>query len=167
MSRKEIPVIVGGREQPYTDSLQARSAHAIYVDVIKADKLLREATVMTLKRYKLGLVQWLILGTIGDGPDGGLSVTAVANRVGVSLAQASGLSSKLVSAKLVRQRTQRDDHRNRHLMLSARGRLLLENTEQSIRDALLTTLKHIPKQQLAFYYRVNALLAQQKSNVIK
>lgn len=166
MLRREIPVRASN-DDTHLDLLHPLTAHDIYTDAIKANRLLKNVAKQSLKPYNLGFVQWLILGVVGGGPEEGLSVTEMADRVGISLAQASDLSSKLIGSKLVRQRTRRTDHRNRYLVLSARGKLLLENIEQSMRGELLTTFRHIPKQQLAFYYRVNAGLAQQKDQRAK
>ncbi len=167
MLPKNITVVVGGPESPNRPSYQLASVNERCKDIMRGDKSLHSLANRELKRYKLNFMQWLMLGVIDRGPDTGLSVTNVADQLGISLGQASTLGSSLVVAKLARQRTQLSDHRNRHLLLSARGRVVLENSDTAVSASFDVWLKTIPKQQLTFYHRVSKALAHQKVDVLK
>ncbi len=160
MQPKNIEVVIGGDESPVSPTSKSRSAGHIYRDLVRTDKLFRSITTKELQKFKINLMQWLILGVIAEGSEDGTAVTEVSRRLGLSLGQTSTLNTSLIHQKLVRHRTDRTDHRNRYLVLSARGRVVLKNAEAAVWSALDVWLKAIPKQQLAFYYRVNQSLAE-------
>lgn len=162
MPTKNIKVIIGGSEAPVTKKSVQTSALRTCLMLTKVDRSLRGLVTKQLKPFKLTMTQWLLLGIVATADDFGISVGDTARTLGITLSQVTTTSSQLVIARLLRQkRTQRRDHRSRHLLLTARGRALLDDAQSAVDKALTGWFKSVPANQLVFYRRVSEQLAKQ------
>ncbi len=163
MSAKSIKVVVGGNEAPITTKRQQPTAFQSCLLLGIVDRSLRADITHQLKPFKLTISQWLLLGAVALADDAGISIQDTARTLNVTASQVTTLSSQLVSSHLLRQkRTQRDDRRSRHLLLTARGQALLEGAEESVNKVLKKWFKSIPENHRIFYWRVNEMLASQR-----
>lgn len=118
----------------------------------RADRALRAVVSGQLEGLKITMMEWLLLGIVANGPEKGLSMSAVAQSLDVTLPQVTALVSNLVKQRLVKQKTQSYDRRSRHVMATAKGKALLEQIEASVGSAMRNWLEDIPKQQLVAYF---------------
>ena len=125
----------------------------------RADRALRSLVGTRLEQYHLTMMEWLLLGVVCQGPPEGLSMSAVAQSLDVTLPQVTALANKLLNLKLVRQKTQSHDRRSRHVMPTGKGKTLLEDTEESISEAMREWLEPLPEEQVAQYFDTIAWLA--------
>ncbi len=161
MPTKTIKVVIGGNEAPVTQKLVRPSAFQTCLMLTKVDRSLRGLVTKQLKPFKLTMTQWLLLGVVASADTSGISISNTAKSLNVTMSQVTGISTQLVTAHLLRQkRTQRSDHRSRYLLLTARGRVILEDVEESVNKALIYWFQAIPENQLVFYRRVNEQLAK-------
>jgi DNA-binding MarR family transcriptional regulator len=75
-----------------------------------------------LASYDLTLNEWLLLEAITMAPSTGLSITAAASALDMSMPQTTLLAGKLVKSRLARQKTQSYDKRSRHVIVTAKGK---------------------------------------------
>lgn len=163
MLTKNIKVVIGGKEAPGSKKIVTPSAFETSLALSRTDRAFQAMVTKKLKPLKLNAMQWLLLGVVEDADETGISLGAAAKTLDVSLPQMTALSSKLVDARLLRIRTQRSDRRSRRVMLSARGRSTLENANGAVSDGLAVWFKPVPDNYLAFYRRVNNMLAKAKT----
>ncbi len=117
----------------------------------RADRVLRALVADQLDYLKLTMMEWLLLGVIGEGPEEGLSLSEIAKRLDVSQPQVTALMVKVGQQKLVKQKIQRRDRRSRHVILSPRGQRMLTHTEEIIAQKMDNWLAEIPTDQLQHY----------------
>jgi DNA-binding MarR family transcriptional regulator len=97
------------------------------------------------------MMEWLLLGVVGEGPDNGMSLSDIAKRLDVSQPQVTALMTKVSKQRLVRQKVQRHDRRSRHVVLSTRGQRMLDLIEDAIATRLKEWLADVPREQLKHY----------------
>ena len=127
----------------------------------RADRALRLVVGKELEQFKVTMMEWLLLGVVVGGPDNGMSMSAIAHTLDVTLPQVTALVSNLLHQKLVRQKTQVHDRRSRHVTATARGKVLLTDMEQSINTTMRTWIKDVPREELHIYLKTVKLLANQ------
>lgn len=93
-----------------------------------------------LETFGITMMEWLFLGVVLTGGAAGLSMTAVATALDVTLPQVTALNNTLVKQHLIRQKTQRHDRRSRHVIVTAKGKHMLEDIFPLV-DTLLDTLR--------------------------
>ena len=163
MLPKTIPVLVGGQETPTKASEPIQlSAFEMSVAMSRADRHIRTLISQQLKPLKLSLMQWLVLGTVVITTEESIAMGAVAQLLGISLSQVTSLSNYLLDMRMLRQKTDRTDHRSRRLQATTRGRAIHYDAESAINVALQQWLQPIPANYLVFYNRVLQTMAELK-----
>jgi DNA-binding MarR family transcriptional regulator len=117
----------------------------------RADRVLRSLVAGQLEALKVTMMEWLLLGVVGEGPDNGMSLSDIAKRLDVSQPQVTALMTKVSKQRLVRQKVQRHDRRSRHVVLSTRGQRMLDLIEDAIATRLKEWLADVPREQLKHY----------------
>lgn len=125
----------------------------------KADRALRTVVAEELERYKVTMMEWLLLGVVCGGPEKGLSMSSVANSLDVTLPQVTALVSNLVDLKLVKQKTQAHDRRSRHVVPTVKGKSLLTGIEEGIGVTMRQWLADVPRDNLRVYFETVKTLA--------
>jgi DNA-binding MarR family transcriptional regulator len=98
------------------------------------------------------MMEWLLLGVVCAGPEDGMSMSAVAQTLDVTLPQVTALANKLLNLKLIKQKTHAQDRRSRRVMPTPKGRTVLEDVEQSVGKAMEEWLADLPEGQTANYF---------------
>lgn len=117
----------------------------------RTDRALRLVVCRCIEKYKVTMMEWLLLGIVGNGPTDGLNMSALARLLEVTMPQVTALTSHLLAYKLVKQKASKQDRRNRYVLISGKGKTLLENIEENITIAMKDWLQSIPEQQLVSY----------------
>jgi DNA-binding MarR family transcriptional regulator len=142
-------------EQPKTSLLEILLLHA------RADRALRARLAGQLDEHNLTIMEWLLLGVLSGGSREGLSISATAARLDVTLPQVTALIASLFKKRLVRLRTQKRDRRSRHAALTAKGENVLERTEEAIGEVLRRWPVGVSRQQAAAYVAMITAMAEQ------
>lgn len=102
----------------------------------RADRALRTVVAEQLDTVDLTMMQWLLLGIVGGGPKDGLSMSEIAEQMGITLPQVTALLSDLTKRRLTKLRTQRRDRRSRHALLSPKGEEELKKANDTLEKGL-------------------------------
>ena len=125
----------------------------------RADRALRTVISRHLEQFDLTMMEWLLLATVRQGPKEGLTMTAIANTLDVTLPQVTALSASLSRAKLIRQKVSRQDRRSRRLVMTTTGQKLLGEVDQAIDSSFVDWTADIPVDQLGVYLETVKQLA--------
>jgi DNA-binding MarR family transcriptional regulator len=117
----------------------------------RTDRALRAVVGRCLEKYHVTMMEWLLLGLVGSGPAEGWNMSALARLLEVTMPQVTALTSHLLEQKLVKQKAAKQDRRNRYVLITGRGKTLLENIEDDIKVAMRQWLVSIPEEQLRAY----------------
>jgi DNA-binding MarR family transcriptional regulator len=128
----------------------------------RADRVVRAFVAKQLEPYQLTMMEWLLLGVVNSGPKDGVSMSAAAQTLDVTLPQITALANKLLGLKLIRQKTQSHDRRSRHILPTGKGKTALEDIEAAISNALEEWLAGFSKEQREQYLRNIQWLATHK-----
>lgn len=131
--------------------------HACLLQV-RADRAVRAAVNTELRAYHLTMMEWLLLGVIYDASKDGLSMSALATSLQVTMPQVTALVGKLVQQKLVRQKSQRRDRRLRCVMITGKGRNFIDELEDKVRQSAIAWLQPIPRERMRTYLEILAQL---------
>jgi DNA-binding MarR family transcriptional regulator len=129
------------------------NALSLYLSHTKADRQLRALLDKSLKSHNLSLMHWLVLSSLAKFKTG-LTMTEIADLLGVNLPQATSLINYLKNEHLVIQKADRQDRRQKQVVISVKGRALLRLVNPSINSLVEALLKSIPANHLVFYNRV-------------
>jgi DNA-binding MarR family transcriptional regulator len=117
----------------------------------RADRATRSLIGQQLERYHLTMMEWLLLGVVCKGPPEGLSMSAVAQALDVTLPQVTALANKLMALKMIKQKTQTNDRRSRHVRATGKGQNVLDDVEETLDATFNEWLSDIPSDQLKSY----------------
>lgn len=126
----------------------------------RADRALRLVVGRCIEKYKVTMMEWLLLGVVGDGPTEGLNMSALAHLLDVTMPQVTALTSHLLQQKLVKQKAAKHDRRNRYVLITGKGKSLLEDIEEDIEEVMKQWLEPVPKKQLQSYMETVRLISQ-------
>lgn len=127
----------------------------------RADRAIRTFIGNALEDYEITLMEWLMLSVVCNAPREGLSMSAVAKELDVTLPQVTSLANKLLAQQLIEQKIQAHDRRARHVFPTPRGKRTWQDVEKSLStnierwfhdDAKLT------REDMAHYVRVAKLI---------
>lgn len=107
----------------------------VFLVYAQADKRIKKTLRSVLQPHGLTMYEWLLLASVGRGPERGMIASDVATRVGVSRAQTTLLARTLVEKKLINQEAGQRDGRSVKLVIRARGRSLLELIDEELQVA--------------------------------
>jgi DNA-binding MarR family transcriptional regulator len=136
------------------NSMQDAGAMTMYETCLlhaRADRALRSLVGVRLEQYKLTMMEWLLLSVVCEGPPEGMSMSAVAQALDVTLPQITALATKLLNLKLVRQKTQSHDRRSRHVLATGKGKSFLEDIEEELSTALHEWMSELPRPEYEAY----------------
>lgn len=128
----------------------------------KADRALRVVVSKDLEQFDITMMEWLLMGVVSNGPKEGMTMSAVASTLDVTLPQVTALTASLTKAKLLKQKVSPRDRRSRKLVCTPAGRRLLEDVEVAIDRAMREWLSDIPREQLDMYFETVRILADRK-----
>ena len=120
----------------------------------RADRALRSIIAKELEQYNLTMMEWLLLGVVCGGPKEGLSMTAIANQLDVTLPQVTALMNNVTKLRLVKQKTQKHDRRSRHVVPTNVGKDLCRQVEGAVKQGLDKWLGGVESDELEVYLRV-------------
>ncbi len=117
----------------------------------RADRVLRLLVANRLEEFDLTMMEWLLLATVCTAPREGMTMTAVAEALDVTLPQVTALANSLVKTKLVKQRVSSKDRRSRYLIATITGKRLIARVEESVNQSEEDWFKDIPHDKLLNY----------------
>lgn len=118
---------------------------------IRADRTIKSSIQKSLEKFELTSLEWLLLCVVNTAGSNGLSMTAVSTALNVTLAQTNVLAIKLVKRRLLRQRTQRHDRRTRHLIVTAKGKFVVERSRSQLKRINKMVLSEFSTEELQQY----------------
>lgn len=133
----------------------------------RADRALRMVVSRQLEQFNVTMMEWLLMGVVCAGPKEGMTMSAVAGALDVTLPQVTALTASLTKAKLLKQKVSRQDRRSRRLQATPAGKRLLEDIEKAVNTALRDWVADIPPDQLKQYLQTVTLLANRKSQDVQ
>ncbi len=128
----------------------------------RADRALRVVVSRQLEQFNVTMMEWLLIGVVCNGPSEGMTMSAVAAALDVTLPQVTALTASLAKAKLLKQKVSRQDRRSRRLQGTAAGKRLIADTELAIKGAMKDWLLDIPLEKLTVYFETVELLANRR-----
>lgn len=129
----------------------------------RANRNLRIAVNQQLEHFGLTMMEWLLLNVASTAKASGLSMTAAATALDVTMPQVTALSAKLVKLRLLRQKTQLNDRRSRHIVITAKGRNTLEDIDEKLNSLRQEFSDKLGSQDLSKYIAALDKLAHNSS----
>ncbi len=117
----------------------------------RASRNIRLPINRRLEEFSLTMMEWLVLSVASTAKANGLSMTAVATALDVTMPQVTALCNKLVKMRLLRQKTQASDRRSRHIILTAKGRSTLASVNTNLGAVRQELDKQFGAKDLAIY----------------
>ncbi len=117
----------------------------------RADRALRAVVANQLEEFDLTMMEWLLMATVSGAPKDGMTMSAVASALNVTLPQVTALANSLVKSRLMKQKVNVSDKRSRYLTVSITGKRLIGKVEESINRSMQKWLEDIPKDELIVY----------------
>ncbi len=102
----------------------------------KADRWLRTQLSKALEESGLTMMEWLLLTSICKSKEAGLTVSEIAELLGVTLPQITALTQQLLKKGLIKQSVEPADRRSRRLCTSAEGQRLAAAAQQRVAAAI-------------------------------
>ena len=128
----------------------------------RADRILRTIVSKQLEQFRITMMEWLLLGVVSEAKDG-ITLSQIAQALDVSQPQVTALMDKVAAQKLVKQKVLRQDRRSRSVVLSTRGKYLVEDIEETITQELRGRLAEVPPEQLEAYLLTVKFIAEQRT----
>ncbi len=119
----------------------------------RAERVLKGLVSTHLENYELTRMEWLLLATVNtqSAVDEGHTMGELAELLDIRLSQVTALTSTLHTARLITQTAAIHDKRTRYVAITNKGSKLLAEIEASMRGAMRTWLKGIPREQLTVH----------------
>ncbi|HTE21519.1 MAG TPA: MarR family transcriptional regulator [Candidatus Limnocylindria bacterium] len=130
----------------------------------RADRALRLLVSRQLEQFNVTMMEWLLLGATQGGPKEGMTMSAAASALDVTLPQVTALTASLTKLKLLKQKISRQDRRSRRLITTSAGKKLLAEIEGAVNTAMQEWVADIPPGQLQTYMQTLKLLANRKDD---
>ena len=141
-------------------SIKKAESFDSFLLVVKSDRALRKLTNKKVRdEGDLTLTEWLLLSMIAAGPKEGLRMSELAKELGVTLPQVTALLDSLLEKRLVRQKTQRQDRRNRFALATQRGEDVVKRLNDSMDELFGKITNGVPGTHLQIYRQVLEVVA--------
>lgn len=128
----------------------------------RADRALRVVVSRQLEDFNVTMMEWLLMEVVCHGPKEGMTMSAVASGLDVTLPQVTALTASLTKAKLLKQKVSRQDRRSRRLICTSSGKKLLSDIEKAANDAFRDWMADIPDEQFDAYLKTVEILANRR-----
>ena len=128
----------------------------------RADRALRLVVSRKLEQFNVTMMEWLLMGVVQSGPKEGMTMSAVAGALDVTLPQVTALTARLTKLKLLKQKISRQDRRSRRLVVTNNGKKLLTEIENEVDGAMNEWMAGIPEAQMKTYLETLEVLASRK-----
>jgi len=128
----------------------------------RADRVLRTVVSKQLDKFNVTMMEWLLMGTVQNGAEDGVSMSDVASLLDVTLPQVTALTANLTKLKYLKQKVSRLDRRSRKLVITNVGKRQLEDIEEYLEKAISDWVSDIPKNQWEAYLEMVQTLANHK-----
>ena len=119
----------------------------------RAYRVLKSETARVLRPYKIGSVEWTILGLLNDNQDG-LKVSVLANTLGVRMPFMTNTVHLLVKRGYVSRSEGEGDRRTKVVRLTPEGKDLIDKVEPELRKEMKPLFMNIPATKLLSYFMV-------------
>jgi DNA-binding MarR family transcriptional regulator len=146
--------------------LEMSSMYEVCLFHSRADRALRLVVSRRLEQFNVTMMEWLLMGVVAGAPKEGMTMSAVAAALDVTLPQVTALTASLTKLKLLKQKISRQDRRSRRLGITAAGKKLLTDIEEEVNKAMLEWVADIPEDQLEVYLKTVELLANRRSGEV-
>lgn len=141
-------------------SIKKAEAFDSFLLIVKSDRVLRKLTNQTLREQgSVTLTEWLLLSIIAEGPKEGTRMSELAKELGVTLPQVTALLDSLLMKRLARQRTQKQDRRNRYAVITQRGEDTVRTLNTSMDELYGQLMRGIPTTHLQIHRQVLQVIA--------
>lgn len=147
---------------PIMDELQTATMYDVCLMHSRADRALRVVVSRQLEEFNVTMMEWLLMEVVCHGPKEGMTMSAVASGLDVTLPQVTALTASLTKAKLLKQKVSRQDRRSRRLICTLSGKRLLQNIERVANDVFRDWMADIPDDQMEAYLKTVEILADRR-----
>jgi len=145
------------------NNLNELSAYELCLNHARADRVLRTSVSKQLDDLDITMMEWLLLGVVCSGPNDGVSMSAIAKSLDVTLPQVTALTNKVMQTKLAKQKTQTNDRRSRHILATSKGRALLEESELRVGSMLKSWVADKDHVQIQSYIETVNMIARHEA----
>lgn len=142
------------------ENFQGLSMYQACLMHARADRALRLVVAKQLEEFDLTMMEWLLLATVAAAPREGMTMSAVASALDVTLPQVTALANSLVRTKLIRQKVSSHDRRSRYLTSTISGKRLMAKVEEATDNSMRQWLGDIPDEQVHIYMATVEKLAK-------
>lgn len=140
----------------------------MYLTLAGADRSMRGILLRELESYDVGVMDWLLLSYVHDGPKEGCNMSSIARTLGVTLPQVTALTNRLLKLRLIKQKTQANDRRTRHVTLLPAGQELTEAVERKVAARIAEWVMRDPRitqSDIEDYLRIAAIIQSYQAPV--
>ncbi len=106
----------------------------------QTDRWVRLQIAQALERSSLTMMEWLLLQAVNKQQATGLTITAAADLLGVSLPQITALTHRLQERELLTLSVSTEDRRSRYLQITDAGKSLSKAATISVKDLLAQSI---------------------------
>lgn len=136
-----------------------------YLLIVKSDRVLRQLTNKIVRTHgDMTLTEWLVLSIIASGAKAGIRMSELAKELGVTLPQITALLDSLLVKRLVRQKTMKEDRRNRYAIATQKGEDVVKVVNQAMDEQFKAIMHGVPDTHLQIYRQVLETVASRVSS---
>lgn len=136
--------------------------YEMYLSIAGLDRSFKALLNRAIAGHSIGLMEWLLLSYVKDGPADGRNMSSIARALGVTLPQVTTLTNRLLKSRLIEQKTQEADRRTRHVLLLPAGKELINaagvSVDRYVQERLLK-VPHIHQTDLDEFFRTANLVS--------
>lgn len=146
-------------------SIKKAESFDSFLLIVKSDRILRQLTNKIVRTQgDMTLTEWLVLSIIAAGPKEGLRMSELAKELGVTLPQVTALLDSLLVKRLVRQKTQKEDRRNRFAVATQRGEEVIKVVNKAMDEQFASIMNGVPGTHLQIYHQVLETIASRSND---
>lgn len=141
-------------------SIKKAESFDSFLLIVKSDRVLRKLVNKTVREHGgLTLTEWLLLSIVASGPKSGMRMSEIAKELGVTLPQVTALLDSLLVKRLVRQKTDKADRRNRFAVATQRGEDVVTAVNKALDEKFDKVMHGVPPTHLQIYRQVLSVIA--------